>query len=206
MNSCQYYRVNNGHIKYHYKFPYEWAIDHHKETGPEKCLECAVYGSIKDIFIGYCAKCALEYPNRSRGLGIYKYGEEMTHKISSSEKGILYSLAPTYQWIRFTQEEMCNSIYNTYLQNTTRGDLCEEMEDTTRWREITIIPKIDYETKEVEYVYQETLSSSSSSSEQMRRLIIRYNTNPILERNDRVINDWVEETNDEPFIKYENRK
>jgi hypothetical protein len=63
--------------KYHIRFPMEWAHDHRffpsiftnedgeeitvsGGTGPNQCGNCKAYGSIRDVFVGYCCGC-LEY-------------------------------------------------------------------------------------------------------------------------------------------------
>lgn len=71
------YYVIDG-IKYDAHFPEEWARDHkdfeqespYEEflamTGPEKCGNCAFYGTLRGVFVGYCGNCAREY-NFERG-------------------------------------------------------------------------------------------------------------------------------------------
>lgn len=66
---CKYYKINN--IKYHIRFPMEWAhnhtsihdatIDEQIGTGPEECGNCNCYGSIRGIFVGYCSNCLRSY-------------------------------------------------------------------------------------------------------------------------------------------------
>lgn len=59
----KYYQVNN--IKYHIRFPMEWAHTHatiHEHgTGPEECANCNYYGSIRGVFVGYCTNCLRNY-------------------------------------------------------------------------------------------------------------------------------------------------
>lgn len=55
---------------YYYKFPVEWAKDHHEDTGPNNCLNCAYYGTLHNgsVFIGYCMNCVNVYePKRGPG-------------------------------------------------------------------------------------------------------------------------------------------
>uniref|UniRef100_A0A6C0HR66 Uncharacterized protein n=1 Tax=viral metagenome TaxID=1070528 RepID=A0A6C0HR66_9ZZZZ len=72
----EYYVVAG--IKYDCHFPQEWATNH-KEfqqevpfedyillTGPENCENCAFYGMLRGVFVGYCRNCAREY-NFERG-------------------------------------------------------------------------------------------------------------------------------------------
>ena len=51
--------------KYHPCFPIQWALDHmcfhsgeHENlSGPIGCENCAAYGSIRGVFVGYCSTC-----------------------------------------------------------------------------------------------------------------------------------------------------
>ena len=61
---------------YHAKFPEEWATCHKEGTGPGQCNNCADYGSINGIFIGYCANCAMYVYEGSRGRGFIDVGVE----------------------------------------------------------------------------------------------------------------------------------
>lgn len=57
----KYYIVNGE--KYDEHFPYEWATNHlshsslHIGSGPYNCEKCKKYGSILDVFVGYCMDC-----------------------------------------------------------------------------------------------------------------------------------------------------
>jgi hypothetical protein len=63
----KYYVVNGK--KYHINFPIAWALDHRtfrvgnyeEPSGPERCSNCDVYGSIRGVFVGYCCNCLLNY-------------------------------------------------------------------------------------------------------------------------------------------------
>jgi len=63
---------------YHEKFPEAWALNHQEGTGPGQCNNCADYGSVKGVFIGYCANCALYCYDGSRGRGFMGYGVELS--------------------------------------------------------------------------------------------------------------------------------
>ena len=67
--------------KYHTRFPIEWALDHktfitgkrkqYKEgTGPKECGNCRTYGSIRDVFVGYCGTCLNFYKEIQQPRGI----------------------------------------------------------------------------------------------------------------------------------------
>ena len=58
-----YYEIDG--YKYHECFPKEWAFDHkpypdltESDSGPEKCGNCRVYGSINEVFVCYCTLCS----------------------------------------------------------------------------------------------------------------------------------------------------
>ena len=70
---------------YHYegqwyisKFPREWAENHLPTTGPHECSNCREYGTMGDIFIGYCANCADFVYRGERGRGFMLDGKEET--------------------------------------------------------------------------------------------------------------------------------
>lgn len=87
-NGTLCYRVNGGIVNYHHRFPMDWALNHtpsmewpldHSysmnnwkgyQTGPEVCGNCRLAGSIGDVFIGYCANCALYCHGLERGIGL----------------------------------------------------------------------------------------------------------------------------------------
>lgn len=105
----QFYEFD-GH-KYHPRFPVDWAMNHRKfqdgeyeiGTGPKECGNCALYGSIRGVFVGYCSNC-LEYythldddyrgNNYAPGLPVYCLEDEdlwrqypYMHGIKKSEIG-----------------------------------------------------------------------------------------------------------------------
>lgn len=61
---------------YHENFPKEWAMCPKDGTGPSQCGNCLDYGSINDVFIGYCANCAIYVYEGSRGRGFIDVGIE----------------------------------------------------------------------------------------------------------------------------------
>jgi len=87
----EYYVIDG--IKYDAHFPEEWARDHkdfeqepHEDylarTGPEKCGNCAFYGTLRGVFIGYCGNCAREYNfERGRSFCFDFTQEEMWEKL-----------------------------------------------------------------------------------------------------------------------------
>ena len=98
-----------GDIKYDAHFPEEWAKDHKDFpqgspyedylacTGPEKCENCAFYGSLRGVFVGYCSNCARDY-DFSRGKG-YLYEdtqEEMWEKLDYMKGVTLNQIGDLY--------------------------------------------------------------------------------------------------------------
>jgi len=53
-------------------FPLEWAMDHHQDTGPKECKNCAYFGSHLGVFVGYCLNCAQYEYETLRGKGLIK--------------------------------------------------------------------------------------------------------------------------------------
>jgi hypothetical protein len=53
-------------------FPLEWAMDHHQNTGPKECKNCAYFGSHLGVFVGYCLNCAQYEYETLRGKGLIK--------------------------------------------------------------------------------------------------------------------------------------
>jgi len=64
-----YYMI--GYYKYDKSFPQEWALSHLPGTGPEQCNNCAEYGEKDEMFVGYCANCAIYDYNSERGEGMW---------------------------------------------------------------------------------------------------------------------------------------
>jgi hypothetical protein len=63
---------------YHENFPQEWAVNHLQGTGPHHCGNCAHHGCVGDVFVGYCANCAIYQYKGSRGRGFYTAPQETT--------------------------------------------------------------------------------------------------------------------------------
>lgn len=59
-------------------FPLEWATAHECGSGPKECVNCAYYGSVNGVFIGYCANCAQNVYKGARGLGFLGDGIEVS--------------------------------------------------------------------------------------------------------------------------------
>jgi hypothetical protein len=103
-NDDEFDDVWNG--VYHDSFPEEWAVNHEDGTGPEQCVNCAVYGCVGDTFIGYCANCAIGVYKGSRGRGFMDALEEY----DATKEGLDYPSAfETYLKgvVFITDEDMC---------------------------------------------------------------------------------------------------
>ena len=72
----RYYIVDG--FKYDEHFPQEWATNHLSipsfnddsiiASGPKACNNCRTYGTVNDVFVGYCGNCvAYIYNDKSRG-------------------------------------------------------------------------------------------------------------------------------------------
>jgi len=64
-------------VWYHINFPENWAKNHSYGTGPLDCANCAYFGSVNGVVIGYCINCAdLDYQG-DRGRGFIDIGVEL---------------------------------------------------------------------------------------------------------------------------------
>ena len=108
----QYY-ILVGH-RFDINFPIKWAVEnlneYHEENdlvgnGPVHCTNCATFGVINNIFVGYCSNCALHKYNYSRGNGFNAVGVE--------------------QIVDHLGEELNpqNSIWNTYMENVQQDQI-----------------------------------------------------------------------------------
>ena len=124
----KYYILSN--IKYHISFPLTYALSHKRDTGPENCNNCASFGIIgNNIFLGYCANCAEEY-NYSRGIGLNDNGVEFVRNDNSTYASA--NMEYDGKFIIFNKEnEIQNSIYNTYLKGTTQEELLRQFPVST---------------------------------------------------------------------------
>ena len=71
-----YYIVDG--IKYDAHFPVAWAMNHFSYpdlpeamSGPKGCANCLRYGTINDVFVGYCPMCSNHVYNFTRGGVVY---------------------------------------------------------------------------------------------------------------------------------------
>jgi len=61
-------------------FPFEWAENHLPGSGPKECGNCAYYGSLNGVFVGYCCNCAVYLYKGERGRGFIDCGKENSSK------------------------------------------------------------------------------------------------------------------------------
>lgn len=73
-----------GSVKYHSRFPREWAENHQENSGPENCGNCEYYGSLCGVFIGYCVNCADYVYGGDRGNGLWGGGLDFDEGDGSS--------------------------------------------------------------------------------------------------------------------------
>ena len=108
----QYY-ILGGH-RFDINFPIKWAVENLNEYdgetallrhGPVHCGNCATFGAINNVFVGYCANCALYEYNYSRGNGFNAVGIE--------------------QIVDHLGEELNpqNNIWNMYMENVQQDQI-----------------------------------------------------------------------------------
>jgi hypothetical protein len=113
---------------YHENFPEEWAVNHKEGTGPGQCMNCADYGSINCVFIGYCANCAIHDYNGSRGRGFIDVGIESNHE----DVQIIPSVFETYLkdidiWVIHSVDSTDNDVNNlNNVEYPEEDDICED--------------------------------------------------------------------------------
>lgn len=119
-NGTLCYKVNGGKIKYHHRFPMDWAINHVSpipewkdfSTGPEFCGNCEYHGSIGDVFIGYCADCGAHCHGLKRGVGMNNGRELSFHEL--------------LEMLPLSKEDFDScSIYKTYMKGVDINELIE---------------------------------------------------------------------------------
>ena len=108
----QYYIL--GGNRFDINFPIKWAVENLNEYdgetallrhGPVHCTNCATFGVINNIFVGYCSNCALHKYNYSRGNGFNAVGvEQIVDHLGEV-------LNPQ------------NSIWNTYMENVQQDQI-----------------------------------------------------------------------------------
>ena len=147
----QYY-ILVGH-RFDINFPIKWAVENLNEYdgetallrhGPVHCGNCATFGAINNVFVGYCSNCALYKYNYSRGNGFNDIGVE--------------------QIVDFLGEELNpqNSIWNTYMENVQQDQIglniviIEDEEEDEEGEEeeldnITDVEKEEEEEEEEDY-------------------------------------------------------
>jgi hypothetical protein len=94
-----------GGIKYHSRFPREWAENHLEGTGPENCGNCLCHGSLAGVFIGYCGNCADYVYEGDRGQGLMKEGIEFNSRGQSIYETYLYGLTFNIDATRLVPED-----------------------------------------------------------------------------------------------------
>jgi hypothetical protein len=108
--SEQIQRYNNGSyysyegVVYVGTFPEEWATNHMPDTGPHECGNCFHLGTIRNVFIGYCAECADRGYNGSRGRGFVDVATEDFRTVTDNDA--------LYQ-----------SAFDTYLRDINLNDI-----------------------------------------------------------------------------------
>jgi len=131
------YMIDN--VIYSQHFPIEWALTPKKVyvaidgvdvmyicgpgTSAIHCMNCAHYGSLHGVFIGYCTNCAIDY-ELTRGYGFEYYGVE-----SSSER-VMYLRGVNLDTVGYNMEP--TEKYNCCLSGGVipfGPDICDDQED-----------------------------------------------------------------------------
>ena len=78
ISDCRQYYTYKG-VHYDIAFPLFWVIFENPERGPHNCLNCSTYGSLRGVFIMYCANCAEQYNEEGShvGYGVIGNGIEL---------------------------------------------------------------------------------------------------------------------------------
>ena len=139
-----FYYAHEG-IIYIGTFPEEWATNHIEDTGPHDCENCVYFGTVKNVFIGYCANCADYIYEGSRGKGFIDT--------------LIEDVAPETH-----DENLYQSAFDTYLKNINVDninieDIYEEEEnspyakyyDTSFDEDFTNVEEPTDESKEADY-------------------------------------------------------
>lgn len=83
----QFFEVNG--TKYIASFPWHWIDTMLDETGPDMCENCKLYGSIGDVFVLFCANCAMDEYERQRGPGsLGPCSEELANYVDTLYKNL----------------------------------------------------------------------------------------------------------------------
>jgi hypothetical protein len=130
-----FYYIYEG-IVYIGTFPEEWAKNHLPDTGPHECENCVSYGTVQNVFIGYCANCADYEYEGSRGKG---FMDTLIEDITpETDDGKFYRSAfDTYLKdinvdninIEDIYEEYENSPYAKYYDSAFHEDPSDEYEE-----------------------------------------------------------------------------
>jgi hypothetical protein len=136
----KFYIINDK--KYDIRFPIDWACNHLSfqidgvefTTGPENCSNCDLYGSIREVFVGYCCNCLRQYEEAFcwRGHVIFtgqpvKYLED---KDMWEKYPYMYCISKTEIGDKEDNEileECLNSAFVFYEENSQISTGCDEL-------------------------------------------------------------------------------
>ena len=128
---------------YHRSFPVLWAMTHEIGSGPSQCSNCADFGCVNHVFIGYCANCAEYRYDGERGRGFIDNG------------------------IEFDEYETAVSAFDTYLKGVDISQIkpiykhvdigCDSDSDSDD-------ESFEYECGDIECVYENNISIDCAES------------------------------------------
>jgi hypothetical protein len=75
ISQCKQYYTYKG-IHYDIAFPVFWVLTESEDTGPNNCNNCKDYGTLRGVFIMYCANCCQYCFNNECGYGAISNGVE----------------------------------------------------------------------------------------------------------------------------------
>uniref|UniRef100_A0A6C0JES2 Uncharacterized protein n=1 Tax=viral metagenome TaxID=1070528 RepID=A0A6C0JES2_9ZZZZ len=115
-------------VWYHLKFPENWAKNHSCMTGPHDCANCAYFGSVNGVFLGYCCNCADYNYKGARGRGFIDIGIELNDEtvIEYNSAFDTYLQGVDVSAIRSIEEITTNDIY---LDNQEENDIVNEYDE-----------------------------------------------------------------------------
>ena len=147
-NQGKYYIIDD--YKYDIHFPLAWALDHHNEpyynkdtnktyingSGPKKCNNCFVFGSLNSVFVGYCSNCLYYVYNDKRG----DHSINNSKSIDTLYEYIIWKKFPYMNGVKISEIGDKNDDEETVIEDMFVEDEClslvneEEEDDEERMR------------------------------------------------------------------------
>ncbi|MEY4571479.1 MAG: hypothetical protein RLZ10_690 [Bacteroidota bacterium] len=104
-NGNMYYVYDD--VNYDVHFPVHWAFDHQVfddcPSGPEDCGNCALYGSYRGVFVGYCCNCLRHYQEFGLTRGDYTVAPGIDINDNCFGSNSLWQKYPYMNGVEWTQ-------------------------------------------------------------------------------------------------------